>query len=192
VLGVVELFRERDTVDELGVGVVRDTFSDLLFPGTSTLHSRGRLLALHSVDLPSDRAFAEPPPPERSCTTERPTRGLNFGHANPPAGFGAGEDEVGKGHLHPSHASRPACLSCSPRRPGLVVSRPFKHAREGKVAAWQGSGRTATRARPGGPSSSRGSFTPLLPSAFAPPHAVVEGAEAKVGSICVRPPLCSQ
>jgi hypothetical protein len=44
VLGVVELFRERDTVDELGVGVVRDTFSDLLFPGTSTLHSRGRYL----------------------------------------------------------------------------------------------------------------------------------------------------
>jgi hypothetical protein len=42
VLGVVELFRERNTVDELGVGVVRDTFSDLLFPGTSTLHTRGR------------------------------------------------------------------------------------------------------------------------------------------------------
>jgi hypothetical protein len=41
-LGVVELFRDRDTIDELGVGVVRDTFSDILFPGTSTLHSRGR------------------------------------------------------------------------------------------------------------------------------------------------------
>lgn len=42
VLSVVELFRDRDTVDELGVGVVRDTFSELLFPGTSTLHARGR------------------------------------------------------------------------------------------------------------------------------------------------------
>src|SRR5437868_582334 len=42
VLSVVELFRDRDTVDELGVGVVRDTYSDLLFPGTSTLHSRAR------------------------------------------------------------------------------------------------------------------------------------------------------
>src|SRR5947199_9246265 len=42
VLSVVELFRDRDTVDELGVGVVRDTFSDMLFPGTSTLHARGR------------------------------------------------------------------------------------------------------------------------------------------------------
>src|SRR3954451_3177605 len=42
VLGVVELFRDRDTVDELGVGSVRDTFSNLLFPGTSTLHTRMR------------------------------------------------------------------------------------------------------------------------------------------------------
>jgi hypothetical protein len=42
VLDVVELFRERDTRDELGVGVVRDTFADLLFPGTSTLHTRAR------------------------------------------------------------------------------------------------------------------------------------------------------
>lgn len=44
VLGVVELFRERDTVDELGVGVVRDALAELLFPGTSTLHARGRYL----------------------------------------------------------------------------------------------------------------------------------------------------
>jgi hypothetical protein len=42
VLSIVELFRERNTVDELGIGVVRDALSDLLFPGTSTLHSRGR------------------------------------------------------------------------------------------------------------------------------------------------------
>lgn len=41
-LAVVEIFRQRDTVDELGVGVVRDTFSEMLFPGTSTLHTRAR------------------------------------------------------------------------------------------------------------------------------------------------------
>jgi hypothetical protein len=41
---VIELFRERDTVDELGVGSVRDAFSNLLFPGTSVLHSRARYL----------------------------------------------------------------------------------------------------------------------------------------------------
>ena len=41
---VIELFRERDTVDELGIGSVRDAFSNLLFPGTSVLHSRARYL----------------------------------------------------------------------------------------------------------------------------------------------------
>jgi Family of unknown function (DUF6361) len=39
---VIELFRERDTADELGIGSVRDAFSNLLFPGTSVLHSRAR------------------------------------------------------------------------------------------------------------------------------------------------------
>lgn len=43
-LEAVELFRERDTVDELGLGSVRDAFSDLLFPGTSVLHTRARYL----------------------------------------------------------------------------------------------------------------------------------------------------
>jgi len=41
-LDVVDLFRERDTVDEIGVGAIRDTISDILFPGTSTLHTRMR------------------------------------------------------------------------------------------------------------------------------------------------------
>jgi hypothetical protein len=41
---VIELFRERDTVDELGIGSVRDAFSNVLFPGTSVLHSRARYL----------------------------------------------------------------------------------------------------------------------------------------------------
>ena len=43
-LEAVELFRDRDTVDELGLGSVRDAFSDLLFPGTSVLHTRARYL----------------------------------------------------------------------------------------------------------------------------------------------------
>jgi hypothetical protein len=38
----VELFRERDTIDQLGIGSVRDAFSNLLFPGTSVLHTRAR------------------------------------------------------------------------------------------------------------------------------------------------------
>jgi hypothetical protein len=38
------LSREQGTVDELGIGVVRDTLSDLLFPGTSVLHTRAKYL----------------------------------------------------------------------------------------------------------------------------------------------------
>ena len=33
-------FEDSSTVDELGIGSVRDTFSNALFPGTSTLHTR--------------------------------------------------------------------------------------------------------------------------------------------------------
>lgn len=39
---VIDLFREDDTRDELGIGAIRDAFSDLLFPGTSTIQTRAR------------------------------------------------------------------------------------------------------------------------------------------------------
>jgi len=39
---VIKLFEEKGTVDELGIGVVRDAISDSLFPGTSVLHPRAR------------------------------------------------------------------------------------------------------------------------------------------------------
>lgn len=41
-LELVEQFRDQGTVDDLGIGQVRDSFSDALFPGTSTLHTRLR------------------------------------------------------------------------------------------------------------------------------------------------------
>ena len=41
---LLDAFRDKGTVDELGIGTVRDTFSDMLFPGTSTLHTRARYL----------------------------------------------------------------------------------------------------------------------------------------------------
>lgn len=41
---VVQLFREPDTIDDLGIGSIRDAFSNLLFPGTSVLHTRARYL----------------------------------------------------------------------------------------------------------------------------------------------------
>ena len=39
-LEIVNLFREKGTLDELGIGVIRDGFSDHFFPGTSTLQTR--------------------------------------------------------------------------------------------------------------------------------------------------------
>lgn len=39
---VLALFEERDTVDELGLGAIRDAFADRLFPGTSTIQTRLR------------------------------------------------------------------------------------------------------------------------------------------------------
>jgi hypothetical protein len=39
---VLALFRERDTRDELGLGGIRDSFAEQLFPGTSTIQTRLR------------------------------------------------------------------------------------------------------------------------------------------------------
>ena len=41
-LDIVDLFNQQDTRDELGVGTIRDAFSDNLFPGTSTIQTRAR------------------------------------------------------------------------------------------------------------------------------------------------------
>ena len=41
---VLALFDERDTRDELGLGGIRDSFSDHFFPGTSTIQTRLRYL----------------------------------------------------------------------------------------------------------------------------------------------------
>lgn len=39
---VIDLFREDETRDELGLGTIRDPLSDLMFPGTSTIQTRAR------------------------------------------------------------------------------------------------------------------------------------------------------
>jgi len=41
-LDVIDLFREREARDELGIGTVRDALSDVLFPGVSTIQTRAR------------------------------------------------------------------------------------------------------------------------------------------------------
>lgn len=43
---VIDLFRDQGTVDELGIGSIRDTFSDLLFPGLSTVQTRAKYFLL--------------------------------------------------------------------------------------------------------------------------------------------------
>lgn len=41
-LEILDLFKEAGTVDELGIGAIRDALSDALFPGTSVIHTRLR------------------------------------------------------------------------------------------------------------------------------------------------------
>jgi Family of unknown function (DUF6361) len=43
---LINLFAQTESRDELGIGQVRDSFSDRIFPGTSTLHTRARYLLL--------------------------------------------------------------------------------------------------------------------------------------------------
>ena len=41
---VLDLFNEQGTIDEMGLGTLRDTLSDALFPGTSTIQTRLRYM----------------------------------------------------------------------------------------------------------------------------------------------------
>ncbi|WP_433612676.1 DUF6361 family protein [Dactylosporangium sp. CA-139114] len=43
---LLNLFSNTESRDELGIGQVRDVFSDMLFPGISTLHTRARYLLI--------------------------------------------------------------------------------------------------------------------------------------------------
>jgi hypothetical protein len=43
---VIDQFRDEDTRDELGIGTVRDSLADMLFPGTSTIQTRARYFLL--------------------------------------------------------------------------------------------------------------------------------------------------
>lgn len=59
---VLQLFRERDTRDELGLGGIRDSFADALFPGTSTIQTRLRyflFIPWAYIDLENRRVSAD-------------------------------------------------------------------------------------------------------------------------------------
>src|SRR6266446_1942567 len=42
ILEAIDLFREKDTRDEMGIASIRDAFADMLFPGTGALQTRAR------------------------------------------------------------------------------------------------------------------------------------------------------
>lgn len=44
VLSVLKLLSEPGALDELGIGIIRDGFADILFPGTSTIQTRAKYL----------------------------------------------------------------------------------------------------------------------------------------------------
>ena len=68
VLDVIKLFRQEGTVDELGVGTIRDGLADLLFPGTSTLHTRaGYLLFIPWIYQQVEASEAKSRDPWRSA-----------------------------------------------------------------------------------------------------------------------------
>src|SRR6185437_9509002 len=46
VAALVRALDEPETLDSLGLGIVRDTIADLLFPGTSTIQTRVRYFVL--------------------------------------------------------------------------------------------------------------------------------------------------
>jgi hypothetical protein len=64
-LEVVELFKEEGTVDELGIGSIRDALADSLFPGTSVLHTRLRYVLF--IPWLMQRAAARKSPAEMSA-----------------------------------------------------------------------------------------------------------------------------
>lgn len=59
---IVRLFEDTETIDELGIGQIRDTFSNLLFPGTSVLLTRARyyLFVPWAFQLATERKKANP------------------------------------------------------------------------------------------------------------------------------------
>lgn len=64
-LEVVDLFKEEGTVDELGIGSIRDALADSLFPGTSVLHTRLRYVMF--IPWLMQQAAHKPSPAEMSA-----------------------------------------------------------------------------------------------------------------------------
>ena len=59
ILSTLKLLGDQTALDELGIGVVRDAYSDLLFPGISTLQTRAKYFILIPYLFQSAKEQAE-------------------------------------------------------------------------------------------------------------------------------------
>ena len=41
---IIRQLRQQDTIDELGIGSVRDSIANILFPGTTTIQTRAKYM----------------------------------------------------------------------------------------------------------------------------------------------------
>jgi hypothetical protein len=69
---IMALFREKDSRDELGLGPIRDSIADHLFPGTSTIQTRVRYMLF--VPWIYTMVEQHDGPPERLATEARAAR----------------------------------------------------------------------------------------------------------------------
>ena len=56
---VLDLLRQRGVVDELGIGMIRDSFADRLFPGISTIQTRAKYFLLTALLIDEYDALPE-------------------------------------------------------------------------------------------------------------------------------------
>jgi hypothetical protein len=76
-LEVVGLFREKGTLDELGIGSIRDTFADLFCPGTSTIETRARCGgSVLSIGSPGERRRMRDRPNQRRAADANAASGV--------------------------------------------------------------------------------------------------------------------
>lgn len=76
---VLDLLAEKGVIDELGIGVIRDTFADLLFPGISTIQTRAKYFLiiprlLKDYEALSDRQRRNQPLPSFLAEEEKQCR----------------------------------------------------------------------------------------------------------------------
>jgi hypothetical protein len=94
---IMALFQERETRDELGLGAIRDSIADHLFPGTSTIQTRLRYMlfipwlyrALEKRDVPEAQLRAEARDTENPACRRPESRRRIQRHHRPRCGTAA-------------------------------------------------------------------------------------------------------